>query len=114
MPSGRTNTGLSSRDPSTKSIAVRLPPHLASAVAAACEEQGITASELIRALIEQWAYGTTPLAGPDAGYQRARGMASQIAHAALRNALESLPASHAEASTMLQGYLGEQAERRKK
>ncbi len=105
---------LSSRDPSTKSIAVRLPSHLVSAVEAACEEQGITASELLRALIEQWAYGTTPLAGPDAGYQRARGMAAQIAHAALRRALESLPTTHTDASAMLQGYLGEQAERRKR
>ena len=112
MPSNAPS--LSSRDPSTKSIAVRLPAHLVSAVEVACAEQDITASELIRAVIEQWAYGTTPLAGPDAGYQRARGMAAQIAHAALRSALESLPTTHADASTMLQGYLGEQAERRKR
>jgi hypothetical protein len=107
-------TSLSSRDPSTKSIAVRLPAHLVSAVEAACAEQDLTASELLRAIIEQWAYGSNPLSGPDAGYQRARGMAAQIAHAALRRALESLPTTHGEASTMLQGYLGEQAERRKR
>ncbi len=99
------NTGaLSSRDPSTKSIAVRLPAHLVSAVEAACAEQGITASELLRALIEQWAYGSNPLAGPDAGYERARSMASQLAHAALASALKSIPDDHDDAKTMLEGY----------
>lgn len=114
MPSNAKSATLSSRDPSTRSVAVRLPPHLASAVDAATEEQGITASELIRALIEQWAYGSTPLAGPDAGYERARSMAAQMAHAALRSALGSLPATHDEANAMLEGYQGELAGARKR
>lgn len=110
---GAQSPSLSSRDPSTKSIATRLPAHLVAAVDAACEEQGITASELLRALIEQWAYGTTPLAGPDAGYARARSMAAQLAHSALRKALGELPTTHEEATTQLAGYYDELAAERK-
>lgn len=101
-PSSR--SPLSSRDPSTRSIAVRLPPELASAVDAACAEMGVTPSELLRGLIQQWAYGSSTLAGPDAGYAQARSMASQLAHAALKEALSNIPQSHSEATEMLRGY----------
>lgn len=110
----REQAALSSRDQTTKSIAVRLPSDLASAVAVACEQQGITASELLRALVAQWAYGQSQLAGPDAGYEQARSMASQLAHAALRQALTKLPTSYNEARSMLEGYYAEQANRRKR
>jgi hypothetical protein len=110
---GSTRGSLSSRDPSTKSVAVRLSPDLASAVDAVCEEQGITASEFLRGLVSSWVYGKTQLSGPDEGYTQAKSMAAQLAHAALRSALASLPESHDGAATMLQGYYAEQAERRK-
>ena len=112
MPPNRNAQTLSSRDPSNKSIAVRLPPDLVAAVDAACAEQGITQSELLRTLVASWAYGESKLSGPDAGYLQGRAMAAQLAHAALRKALESLPSSPDEAHEMLQGYLGEQADRR--
>lgn len=114
MPPNTPAQTLSSRDPSTRSIAVRLPGDLAAAIDAACAEQQITASEFLRGLVSQWVYGSTQLAGPDEGYAQARSMASQLAHAALRQALAQIPESHDEARSMLQGYYGEQAERRKR
>lgn len=105
---------LSSRDPSTKSIAVRLPADLAAAIEAACKQHGISASEFLRGLVSQWVYGQSQLAGPDEGYTSARAMASQLAHAALRKALAELPDSHEAARTMLAGYQEEQTERRRK
>lgn len=113
MPSSSRGT-LSSRDPSTKSIAVRLPPDLVSAVDAACTEQGITASEFMRALVSEWAYGRSQLSGPDEGYAQARSMASQLAHAAIKKALGELPDTHEQAIEMLRGYFGELAGARKR
>lgn len=103
---------LSSRDLTTRSIAVRLPPDLVSAIDAACAEQDITASEFLRGLVSQWAYGKSQLAGPDEGYTQARSMAAQLAHAALKRALGELPSDHDGARSMLEGYYIDQAERR--
>lgn len=111
-PSSRAS--LSSRDPTTRSIAVRLPADLAAAVDLACEQNGITASELLRDLVSRWAYGEGQLAGPDHGYTQARSMASQLAHAALKQALAALPDSHEGAAEMLQGYHGQLAGARKR
>lgn len=105
--------GLSSKDPTTRSIAVRLPQDLAAAIDAACAEQNITHSEFLRALVSSWVYGQSNLSGPDAGYQQARSMASQLAHAAVSKALETLPESHEGAQTMLQGYYQGLADRRR-
>jgi hypothetical protein len=91
-----------------------LPADLANAIEAACAEQNITASEFLRGLVSSWFYGVSQLAGPDAGYAQAKSMASQLAHAALRKALAEIPNEHGEAVTMLQGYYGDQAERRKR
>ena len=95
---------LSSRDPSSRPIAVRLPADLVAAVDHACAEHDISPSELIRGIVSQWAYGKTQLAGPDEGYAQARDMAVQIAHAAVQQALEALPDSHSGAKQMLEGF----------
>jgi metal-responsive CopG/Arc/MetJ family transcriptional regulator len=114
MPRFKSGGPLSSRDPSTKPIAVRLPADLVAAIDATCIEQGITQSELLRGLVSQWVYGKTQLAGPDEGYAEARSMASRLAHAALKQALTSLPDSHEGARTMLQGFYAEQATQKRK
>lgn len=98
---------LSSRDPSSKAVAVRLPADLAAAVEHACNENNITASELIRGLVSQWVYGKSQLAGPDEGYAQARSMATRLAHVALKQAIASLPESYDGAQQMLQGYYKE-------
>jgi hypothetical protein len=104
---------LSSRDPSTRSIAVRLPSDLSAAIDAYCAEHNTTASELLRGLVSAWVYGESALSGPDAGYTQAKSMASQIAHAALRDALASVPDTHEGAQAMLKGYYESQADRRR-
>ncbi len=114
MPRFKPGGQLSSRDPSTKAIAVRLPPDLLAAIDHACAEQNITHSELLRGLVSQWAYGQSQLAGPDEGYAQARSIASRLAHAALKRALESMPESYEEGRQMLQGYYNEQAAKRRK
>ena len=114
MPKFRSGGSLSSRDPSVQSVAVKLPADLIAAIDAACVEQGITKSEFLRGLVSQWVYGKSQLSGPDEGYAQARAMASQLAHAALSRALDGLPDSHETATAMLQGYLTEQANRRRK
>lgn len=96
-------SGLSSLDPSSKTVAVRLPADLASAVKLACAQHGMTPSEFLRSLVSEWAYGKTQLTGPDEGYTEARSMATQLAHAALKDALAGLPGDHQAARTMLQG-----------
>jgi len=95
----------------SKSIAVRLPLDLVAAIDAACQEHGITPSEFIRGVVSQWVYGTTQLSGPDEGYAQARSMATQIAHVMMRKvhdalgeAIRELPADHAGAVEMLQGF----------
>jgi hypothetical protein len=81
-----------------------LPADLVAAIDAACDEANITHSEFLRALVEQWAYGKSQLSGPDAGYAQARSIAAQLAHAAVRQALDNLPSTNEEARSMLEGY----------
>lgn len=111
MANNRPRASLSSRDPTNKPIAVRLPSDLLAAIEAACEEHGITQSEFIRGLISEWAYGKTQLSGPDEGYSQARSMAAQLAHLAVTQAINNLPASHEEALGMLQGAYGNRKKR---
>lgn len=106
-------SGLSSLSPTSRTVAVRLPEDLAAAVEHACTQQDITPSELLRGLVSQWAYGTSQLSGPDEGYAQARSMATQLAHAALKQALKELPENHDGAKEMLQGYFREEAARRR-
>ena len=105
--------GLSSRTGTSKPIAVRLPNDLAAAVEQGCAAQGITPSELLRDLVAKWAYGGSALAGPDAGYTQARSMATRLAHAALAQALDSIPEEHEQARAMLEGHYNARAERRR-
>jgi hypothetical protein len=104
---------LSSRDPTSKPIAVRLPADLVAAIEHACREHNITASELLRGLVSQWVYGKTALSGPEEGYTEARSMATRLAHAALKEALEKLPLDHGRATEMLNGYYEREREERK-
>lgn len=107
--------GLSSRTGHSKPIAVRLPNDLAAAVEQACEEQGITPSELLRGLVARWAYGhDAPLSGPDEGYKTARSMATRLVHALLAQAIAALPEDHEQARAMLEGHYNERASARGK
>ena len=114
MPRFRQGGALSSRDPTTRSIAVRLPADLVSAIDVACAEQGVTPSEFLRGLVSSWVYGKTQLAGPDEGYAQARSMAAQLAMAAVKQALAELPEDHDGARSMLEGYYNEAAKRRRR
>jgi len=110
----RQGGALSSRDLTTRVIAVRLPPDLVSAIDATCAEQGITPSEFLRGIVSSWVYGKSQLAGPDEGYTQARSMAAQLAMVAVKRALAELPEDHDGARSMLEGYYNEAAERRKR
>ncbi len=114
MSKFKSGGSLSSRDPSTQTVAVKLPADLLAALESTCEQQGLTKSEILRGLVSQWVYGKSQLSGVDEGYAQARSMATQLAHVALSRALTALPDSHGAAATMLQGHFEEQAERRRK
>jgi hypothetical protein len=101
-------------DTGSRPIAVRLPNDLVALVESACAQNGLTISELIRALVTQWASGEVSLSGPSEGYTQARSMASQLAMRALQQALRELPETHEEAVTTLQGLQEDFAEQRKK
>mgnify|MGYP001599690075 FL=1 len=103
MPKNTGAASLSSNDPTTRVIAVRLPADLLAAVDAECSAKDITASEFLRGLVSTWVYGSTSLAGPDEGYAQARALAGRIAHAAVQNALEQIPSDLNGARAMLEG-----------
>lgn len=92
----------SSRDPSCKAISVRLSGDLCAALEDACAQQGITQSEFLRELIHSWCYGKSQLQGPSDGYRQARSMATQLALAALKNAIAELPDTPEGAAQMLE------------
>ncbi len=94
----------SSRDPSAKTLAVRLSGDLCSAVEDACAQQGITTSEFLRELIQNWCYGKSALQAPSDGYRQARAMATQLANIAVSQALQSLPDTVEGAAQMLSDF----------
>jgi predicted DNA binding CopG/RHH family protein len=114
MSKAARTSSLSSLDPSSRVIAVRLPSDLLAAVDTECAAKGITSSEFLRGLVSTWVYGDTQLRGPDEGYAQARSMASQIAHGAVQKALDNLPGDHDEARSMLEGYRTDRSNRKKR
>lgn len=106
--------GLSSADPSSETLSVRVSGELANAVHAFCEQQGIQVGEFLRSAIESGIFGKQGLSGPDLGYQSARSMAAQIAHAVLSDALGKLPETHEEMVAMLQSYYASLADKRRR
>lgn len=104
MSKAARTSSLSSLDPSSRVIAVRLPSDLLAAVDAECIAKDITPSEFLRGLVSTWVYGDTQLKGPDEGYAQARAMASQIAHVAVQRALETMPSDFNGARTLLEGH----------
>jgi hypothetical protein len=93
---------LSSRNPESKTIAVRLTGDLVKAVEDTCAQQGITASEFLREMIHSWCYGgQSTLQEPSDGYRQARSMATQLATVAIQQALRDLPTTPEEATQML-------------
>lgn len=76
---------------SNNTICAKLPEDLLYAVTDRAEAEGISISELIRAVLTQFIYGTTPAVGE--GYDQAKRLATQIAYKALADSLEYLPAT---------------------
>jgi hypothetical protein len=106
MPRFRKGGLYSSRDPSARTIAVRLSGDLCSAVEEACSAQGITVSEFLREMIHAWCYGQSQLQSPSDGYRQARSMATQLANAAISRALADLPDTPEGATQMLGEFYG--------
>jgi hypothetical protein len=77
-------------------IAFRLPADLDEAVRERALAEGLSMSEMLRSIVSQWAYGSTPSA--DAGYFQARGVAVAAAHEVLRKVFDQfLPTSYEQA-----------------
>jgi hypothetical protein len=106
MPRFQKGGMLSSRDPECRTISVRLSSDLIKAVEYACAQQGITFSEFLREMIHSWCYGQSQLQSPSDGYRQARGMATQLANAAVSRALADLPDTPEGAAQMLGEFYG--------
>lgn len=76
---------------SANTICAKLPEDLLYAVTDRAEAEGISISELLRAVLTQFIYGTTPAVGE--GYEQAKRLATQIAYKALADSLEYMPES---------------------
>lgn len=72
-------------------ICSRLPSHLVDALEADASQQGLDRSEILRAIVEAYYFGTTPIAGADAGYHQGRRLAVQLAYRLLQHAQQALP-----------------------
>jgi len=102
MPRFQPGGQFSSRNPESKTIAVRLSGDLVKAVEDTCAQQGITASEFLREMIYSWCYGgQSTMQSPSDGYRQARSMATQLATVAISQALRDLPDSPEGAAQML-------------
>lgn len=82
-------------------LAVRLPDDLDALVRSRAESESLTTSELLRSIVSQWAYGTTPSVGE--GYFAARNVAIKAARVALAHAFaEAMPETYEEAIQLMQ------------
>jgi hypothetical protein len=76
-------------------ICVRLPEDLDVAIRTRGAAEGLSPSEMLRSIITQWAYGSTP--SVDEGYRQARSIAVRLAHEAIARAFDQLPEGYEEA-----------------
>ena len=75
-------------------IGMKLPPEMRAQVIDRANEEGISASEWLRAAISRALDDPTP--SVDEGYQQARKLAAQIAAVVIGNAKANLPATYEE------------------
>lgn len=97
-------------DMKAKPFACRLPVELHAGIEGRAIAEGISPSELVRNVLFNWLYGQEPSANE--GYYQARGIASQIAHFALEEAIESLPSSYEEMVELLAEMAAKRAQQR--
>ena len=82
-------------------MCVRFPEDLDAALRARAEAEGLSPSELLRALAQQYVYNEQP--SVDAGYMHARSLAIKLAHEAVSRAVdEHLPRTYEEAIQAVQ------------
>ena len=75
--------------PQVPPLCVRLPPDLDAAVRERAAREGLSVSEIFRALMSQWVYQQTP--SVDEGYYNARQLAMKLAHEAVSNVIANEP-----------------------
>ncbi len=76
---------------SANTICAKLPEDLLYAVTDRAEAEGISISELIRAVLSNFIYGTQPAVSE--GYDQAKRLATQIAYKALADSLAYMPST---------------------
>ena len=83
-------------------ICSRLPPDLDAAVRDRAMAEGLSPSEMLRLIVQQWAYGS--MATADEGYFQARQLAQHLAHVVLQAAINQLPQTYEEAMAIIKQY----------
>lgn len=84
-------------------ICARLPPHVLDMLDTDAQQQGLTRTEVMNAIIENYYYGGGALQGADEGYKTARRLAPMLAQKMLKKACEELPDDLDAAQALLQG-----------
>ena len=89
----------------TSPICARLPPDLDAALRQRADAEGVTVTELMRAIAYRYVYGAT--SNFEEGYAAGRSLALQLTHYAMASAIsdafaEHIPQTYEEALAILQ------------
>lgn len=79
----------------TDPICARLPHDLDAAVRMRATSEGLSPSEMLRAIVSQFIYAEVPATSE--GYLQARALAARLAHEALARTLAQMPDNYDEA-----------------
>jgi hypothetical protein len=85
---------------STPPICSRMPSHVVDMLDADAQQQSLTRTEVINAIVENYYFGGSTLQGADEGYKAARRLAPMIAARALAKAVKEMPETLEEAQAL--------------
>jgi hypothetical protein len=78
-----------------------MPPHVVEMLDADAAQQGLSRTEVINAIVENYYFGSNALVGADAGYMQARKIAPLLAQGLLAEATRNLPETYEEAIELI-------------
>lgn len=78
---------------------VKLPDDLAEALRVRADAEGLTVSEVLRAMVQAWVYDERP--SVDEGYRAGRAVGMKMAHIAVSNVISQMPMTYEDALAII-------------